>query len=87
MEDGDDDDANEGGKVSESKPTVVKELNVAGEEKLAKLEDTSKNKTKDSTLKTYFLSGANIYVLGLVLILFISTQILASGCDYWVAYW
>lgn len=69
------------------KTLVVKELNVAGQEEVAKLEDTSKNKANDSTLKTYFLSGANYCVLGLILMLFISSQILASGCDYWVAFW
>lgn len=74
-------------KVTESKGAVVKELNVAGEEVVAKLEDTSKNKTNDSSFKTYFLSGANYCVLGLILMLFISSQILASGCDYWVAFW
>lgn len=69
------------------KTLVAKELNVAGEEEIAKLEDTSKNKANDSTLKTYFLSGANYCVLALILMLFISSQILASGCDYWVAFW
>lgn len=74
-------------KVNQSKVAVVKELNVAGEEEVAKLENTSKNKTGDSTFKTYFLSGANFYVLAFVLLLFILSQILASGCDYWVAFW
>ncbi|KAG4076114.1 hypothetical protein HA402_011460 [Bradysia odoriphaga] len=66
---------------------VVKELNVSGEEKVAELEDTSKNKSKDSTFKTYFLSGTNVYVLGVVFTLFIAAQLLASGCDFWVAFW
>lgn len=67
--------------------TAVKELNVSEEEQVAELEDTSKNKSKDSTLKTYFLSGTNAYVLGVVLTLFALAQMLASGCDFWVAFW
>lgn len=74
-------------KVYESTDSVVKELNVAGDEEVAKLEDTSKRKNGDSTFKTYFRSGANFFVLGFILVLFILAQTLASGCDYWVAYW
>lgn len=85
--DGGNDRTDDDEKVNESKTAAVKELKVTGEEQVAKLEDTSKNKTKDSTFKTYFRSGANFYVLGVILLLFVSSQILASGCDYWVAFW
>lgn len=71
----------------QSSAAAVKELNVSEEEKVAELEDTSENKSKDSTLKTYFLSGTNAYVLGVVLTLFALAQLLASGCDFWVAFW
>lgn len=57
------------------------------EDEVAKLEDISKNKSRDSTFITYFRSGANHYVLTLILTLFILSQVLASGCDYWVAFW
>lgn len=66
---------------------VAKGQHVISEEEVAKLEDISKNRTRDSTFKTYSSSGANIYVLTLILTLFILSQILASGCDYWVAFW
>lgn len=86
MEVGDGD--NEGKeKVQQSKSASLKELNVDGKEVVAQLEDTSKNETKDSTFKWYFLSGANVCILGLVSLLFIMAQLLASGCDYWVAFW
>lgn len=74
----DDDDAN---------TSVAKEGNLTVAEKVAQLEDTSKTKAGESTITTYFLSGANTIALGSIFMLFISTQLLASGCDYWVAFW
>lgn len=70
-----------------SKTADAENLPFACEEKVAKLEDISKNKSRDSVFKTYFQSGANVYVITLILTLFILSQILASGCDFWVAFW
>lgn len=68
-------------------PYGTKSLHVDCKEEVAKLEDISKNKTGDSTFKTYFRSGANYSALIVTLTLFFLAQILASGCDYWVAFW
>lgn len=87
MDEGNDRVDDDDDQLNPSKTAPVKELKATGEEEVAKLEDTSKDKTKDSTFKTYFRSGANFYVLGVILLLFILSQMLASGCDYWVAFW
>lgn len=65
----------------------TKSLNVDCKEEVAKLEEVSKNKSRDSTLETYFRSGANFCTLIVLLALFLFSQILASGCDFWVAFW
>lgn len=66
---------------------ITKDLNVDCKEEVAKLEDVSKNKSRDSTFKAYLTYGANYGALaGLVTLIFLA-QILASGCDYWVAFW
>jgi ATP-binding cassette subfamily C (CFTR/MRP) protein 4 len=35
----------------------------------------------------YLRSGGNWCVILTTVILFILTQVLASGCDYWITYW
>ncbi len=89
METGDNENDEQAVEQEELKKAPVKELHAGGEEKVAQLEETSENKSKDSTstFRTYFLSGANAFVLGSVFTLIILSQILASGCDYWVAFW
>lgn len=64
-----------------------KTLHTDCKDELAKLEDISKKRTRDSTFKTYFRSGANFCALTVLLLMFFVSQILASGCDYWVAFW
>lgn len=68
-------------------PNRTKSLHVDCKEEVAELENVSKNKTGDSTFKTYFRSGANVCALIVTLTLFFLSQILASGCDFWVAFW
>lgn len=65
----------------------TKKLNVDATDEVAKLEDTSKNKARDSLMKTYFRSGSNFCALTGLFTLFVLSQILASGCDFWVAFW
>lgn len=66
---------------------ITEDLNVDCKEELAKLEDISKNKSRDSTFKAYLRYGANYGALAGLFTLVFFSQILASGCDYWVAYW
>lgn len=56
-------------------------------EALQQMEATSKGQVKGSISGTYLKSGANFCVLAVVFILFILTQVLASGADYWVSFW
>lgn len=56
-------------------------------EKIHDLEDSTKGKIKGSLLMHYFRSAEQPVVLFTLFILFIIAQSLASGADYWVAYW
>lgn len=51
------------------------------------LEQTSKGTVKGSVSKSYFLAGGHPFVLFVIFILFILTQLVASGADFWVAFW
>lgn len=51
------------------------------------LEATSKGKVKGSLFLQYLQSGAYSPVLLLLFLLFLTAQILASGADYFVAFW
>lgn len=61
----------------EEKQIQVKELQ----------EESSKGKIKGSILFKYFLAGGNWFFIFTVCLLYILTQLLASGTDYWVSYW
>lgn len=56
-------------------------------EALQQMETSSKGKVKGSVSGTYLKSGANFFILAIIFILFILTQTLASGADYWVSFW
>lgn len=56
-------------------------------EVLQQMEASSKGQVKGSVSGIYLKSGANFFVLAIVFILFILTQVLASGADYWVSFW
>ncbi|KAJ6642102.1 ATP-binding cassette subfamily C member 4 [Pseudolycoriella hygida] len=77
-----DDDTEETGTVNETQ-----QLHVDSKEEVAKLEDVSKNKNQDSAFISYFRSGANVWSLTSLFMLFLLSQVLASGCDFWVAFW
>lgn len=64
-------------------------VNEDADEKVAQLENVSKGvfKSQLAVLQSYFHSGANYCVLALVVSMFILTQILASGYDFWMSYW
>lgn len=63
------------------------EANGKSVEALQQLEASSKGQVKGSISGTYLKSGANFFVLAVILILFVLTQVLASGADYWVSFW
>lgn len=75
--------------ISESGSKSADENKVNGKsvEALQQMEASSKGQVKGSISGTYFTSGANFFVLAIVFILFILTQVLASGADYWVSFW
>ncbi|KAF5307736.1 hypothetical protein FQR65_LT06607 [Abscondita terminalis] len=50
-------------------------------------EESSKGKIKGSLFLRYLLAGGNVCVVGMVLTLYLLTQISASGVDYFVGYW
>lgn len=81
------DDADDSEKLLQSRKGVLNISDVANKEEVTRLEDISKNKSRESSFKTYFESGANFYALTTMAALFLLSQILASGCDYWVAFW
>lgn len=62
-------------------------MNEDDEEEVAQLEDVSKGKSQFAVFRSYFRSGANYYALASVLFMFILTQLLASGYDYWMSFW
>lgn len=51
------------------------------------LEASSRGKVEGSIFGMYLKSGANWFVLSVIASLFLLTQVLASGADYWVSYW
>lgn len=56
-------------------------------ETLQSMEASSKGQVRGSVSSTYFTSGANFFVLTIIVILFILTQVLASGVDFWMTFW
>ena len=56
-------------------------------EQLQQLESSSKGQVHGSVSLAYLRSGANICMLLFIFILFIITQVLASGFDYFVSFW
>lgn len=50
-------------------------------------EDSSKGKVKGSLFLHYMLAGGNIFVVGIVFLLYALAQAAASGVDYFVSYW
>ncbi|CAG9833832.1 unnamed protein product [Diabrotica balteata] len=50
-------------------------------------EQSSKGKVGGSLMFKYMLAGSNVFAVLLCVILFLGTQIAASGTDYWVSYW
>lgn len=53
----------------------------------AEMEASSKGKVKENLLLSYLHAGAHWSVIGVLFIMFVVTQILASGADKWVSYW
>ncbi|XP_053670820.1 ATP-binding cassette sub-family C member 4-like [Anopheles nili] len=51
------------------------------------MEGTSRGMVQGSLLLSYLRSGANTLIIGWLLVLFLATQLAASGADYWVAVW
>lgn len=62
------------------------------------LEDTENHKDVDDeevatgtmsseTYKAYFSAGGSMWSLGFVLAIFITSQLLTNGSDYWVTFW
>ncbi|KAL9698307.1 hypothetical protein quinque_001748 [Culex quinquefasciatus] len=51
------------------------------------IEMSSKGTVQGSVLLNYVRCGANPFIVFGLLLLFIATQIAASGADFWVAYW
>lgn len=78
---------------SNSSASIHSDDEIANEEKddLANspqaLEATSKGKVKGSLFLQYLQAGAHSTVLFLLFVLFLTAQILASGADYFVAFW
>ncbi|XP_072393687.1 LOW QUALITY PROTEIN: probable multidrug resistance-associated protein lethal(2)03659 [Diabrotica undecimpunctata] len=50
-------------------------------------EQSSKGKVGGSLLLKYILAGSNVLAVLILVILFLGTQLAASGVDYWVSYW
>lgn len=40
-----------------------------------------------SVLKEYFKAAENIFLVTLVIVLFIITQVIGTSADFWTAYW
>lgn len=51
------------------------------------MEQSSKGTVQGSVLINYVRCGANPVILFALLILFLGTQLAASGADFWVAFW
>lgn len=60
---------------------------ISAPEQPQQLEASSKGKVSGSIFGMYLTSGANWCVLLMIGALFLITQVLASGADYWVSYW
>lgn len=56
-------------------------------EQFAQLEASSKGQVHGSVSGAYLKSGANWFLLSIILALFVITQVIASGADYWVSFW
>ncbi|KAK4880096.1 hypothetical protein RN001_008242 [Aquatica leii] len=50
-------------------------------------EESSKGKVKGSLFLNYLLAGGNVIIVGIVLLLYVLTQMSASAVDYFVSYW
>lgn len=50
-------------------------------------EDSSKGKVKGSMFLKYHLSGGNACIVGFIAMLFVLTQILSSGIDYFISFY
>ncbi|XP_072393683.1 ATP-binding cassette sub-family C member 4-like [Diabrotica undecimpunctata] len=50
-------------------------------------EDSSKGKVKESLFWSYLIHGGNIFFVAFVLLLYILSQVAASGVDYFVSIW
>lgn len=66
---------------------LEEEENDQAPEQPQQLEASSKGKVSGSIFGMYLTSGANWCVLLIIGALFLITQVLASGADYWVSYW
>lgn len=51
------------------------------------MEMSSKGTVQGSVLLNYVRSGANPVILIFLFVLFLATQLAASGADFWVAFW
>lgn len=71
------------GKIKDEEKPLAEEQT----EEMHALEDSSKGKIKGTLLFHYLKSAQKPIMLSLILLLFVISQILASGADYWVAYW
>lgn len=58
-----------------------------GMEEAVQMEASSKGKVDGFILLEYFKAGAQWPDFLLIIVLFIFTQFLASGSDYWISYW
>lgn len=56
-------------------------------EQFQQLEASSKGQVRGSVGGAYLKSGANWFLLSIILALFVITQVIASGADYWVSFW
>lgn len=54
---------------------------------MEQLEASSKGQVRGSVGGAYLRSGANWCVLFIIMVLFLLTQLVASGADYWVSFW
>lgn len=56
-------------------------------ESLQFYEENANSSQQHSSLFGYFLSGAKLFKLSVIFLLFILAQLSASLCDYWVSFW
>lgn len=77
-----------GSKVSlQSEKGAKDDENDEEKDKMHDLEESSEGKIKGPLLFHYFKSAEQPVRLFILFVLFLVAQVLASGADYWVAYW